>query len=73
VSSFMVFEQVNVMTQGGPLNATTTVIHQIFERAFVQYQMGYASAMAVLMFFIVLIITFLNFYIGKHRQHVDMG
>jgi multiple sugar transport system permease protein len=73
VSSFMVFEQVNVMTQGGPLNATTTVIHQIFERAFVQYQMGYASAMAVFMFFIVLIITFLNFYFGKHRQHVDMG
>ncbi|WP_246079666.1 carbohydrate ABC transporter permease [Paenibacillus piri] len=73
VSSFMVFEQVNVMTQGGPLNATTTVIHQIFQRAFVQYQMGYASAMAVFMFFIVLIVTLLNFYFGKQGQNVDMG
>ena len=33
INAFNVFEQVNVMTGGGPMNATTTIVHQIYTRA----------------------------------------
>jgi ABC-type sugar transport system permease subunit len=67
VSSFSVFEQVNIMTQGGPINATTTIVHQIYERAFSFFQMGYASAMAVILIIVTLLLTLLNFKMSK--QH----
>ncbi len=65
VQSFSVFEQVNVMTQGGPMNATTTVVHQIFDRAFSQFQMGYASAMATVLLLVTIALTFTNFKYGQ--------
>ena len=65
VNSFNVFDQINVMTQGGPMNATTTVVHQIYKRAFEQYQMGYASAMGVLLLVVTLVLTLLNFRWGS--------
>jgi len=67
VSSFSVFEQVNIMTQGGPVNATTTIVHQIYERAFSFFQMGYASAMAMTLVVATLLLTLLNFKMSK--QH----
>ena len=44
VEAFKSFDQVQIMTNGGPLNTTTTMVHQIYQRAFNEYQMGYASA-----------------------------
>ncbi|GIO62815.1 carbohydrate ABC transporter permease [Paenibacillus cineris] len=72
INSFMVFEQVNIMTSGGPLNSTTTVVHQIYLRAFQDFQMGYASAMAVVLFVITLIITLLNFRYGNQGDDLDV-
>jgi ABC-type sugar transport system permease subunit len=46
IASFQVFSQVFVMTNGGPNNSTTTIVHQIYRTAFVHLEMGYASAMA---------------------------
>lgn len=53
------------MTQGGPITATTTVVHQIYQRAFHDFRMGYASAMSVVLFIIILLITLLNFRLFK--------
>ena len=73
VQSFSVFEQVNVMTQGGPMNATTTIVHQIYERAFTQFQMGYASAMAVFLLTITIILTAINFRSGNKGADLEIG
>jgi ABC-type sugar transport system permease subunit len=68
VASFSVFEQVNVMTQGGPMNATTTIVHQIYQRGFTQFQMGYASSMAVCLLVILVVFTALNFKYGNQAS-----
>ena len=65
IQSFAVFEQVNIMTSGGPNNATTTIVHQLYTRGFVNYQMGYASSMGVVLLIFTMILTLLNFRYGK--------
>jgi multiple sugar transport system permease protein/raffinose/stachyose/melibiose transport system permease protein len=73
VNSFSVFEQVNIMTNGGPLNSTTTIVHQIFRRGFLEYKMGYASSMAVLLLMFSLGITMLVFKFGNKGQDTDVS
>lgn len=69
INSFNMFEQVQVMTNGGPLNSTTTIVHQIYIRAFTQYKMGYASAQSVILILIILIPILLSF---RHSKAEDM-
>ena len=73
ISSFNVFEQVNVLTGGGPMNKTTTIVHQIYIRGFTEFKMGYASTISVVLMFIVSIITIINFRFGNQGQDTDMG
>ena len=73
ISSFNVFEQVNVLTNGGPMNATTTIVHQIYIRGFTEFKMGYASAISVVLMVIVSIITLINFRFGNQGQDTDIG
>lgn len=65
INNFNVFEQIQVMTKGGPLNSTTTVVHQIYLRAFSEFQMGYAAAMSIMLLIFVACITALNFRFSK--------
>lgn len=65
IASFQVFGQIYMMTNGGPDNATTTLAHQIYLNAFQYYKMGYASAMAVVLLVIILVITTVNFRYGN--------
>lgn len=62
------FEQVRIMTNGGPVDATTTMTHQIYMRAFSEFKMGYASAMSVALFALVFIVTLLNLRFGGQLQ-----
>lgn len=73
VNSFAVFEQVNIMTGGGPLNRTTTVVHQIYRRGFLEFKMGYASAMAILLLAFSLAVTMLVFKFGNKGQDIDVS
>ena len=60
ISSFQVFTPVNVMTGGGPGYATTTLISLLYNSGFVEFQMGKASAIAVVIFVILSILTFIQ-------------
>jgi len=73
INNFNVFEQVNILTGGGPMNATTTIMHQVYVRAFVEYNMGYASAVTVLLIVIVAVFTGLNFRFGSRGQDLDLS
>ncbi len=65
IRSFQVFDQIYIMTRGGPAKATTTIAFEIYEKAFQFYRMGYSSAMAVVLLLIVGGITLINFSYGK--------
>lgn len=60
IDSFQVFEQIYVMTGGGPVHSTTVMTYEIYRNAFESYRMGYASAQAFLLFLIVFILTLIS-------------
>jgi len=60
IGASQVFAQVYVMTNGGPNNATTVIVHQIFQNAFSFLKMGYASAMAFALFGIIFVLSMVN-------------
>ena len=57
ISSFQVFEQTYIMTQGGPGNATLTLVYLIFQNGFTWLRMGYASALSFVLFAMLFVIT----------------
>lgn len=61
IGQFQVFTQAYVMTNGGPLNSTMFYVYYLFENAFQYLNMGYAAAMAWILFVIVLFLTVLVF------------
>lgn len=65
------FDIINVMTQGGPLDATNIFIYDIYRNAFQYLQMGYASAQAYILFVFVLLITLLNWWLQKRWVHYE--
>lgn len=73
INSFMVFEQVSIMTAGGPMERTTTLVHRIYLSAFQQFRMGYAMAMAMILFVIVVVVTLLNFRYGNQGHDAEIG
>jgi multiple sugar transport system permease protein len=59
IGSFQVFTQAYIMTKGGPNNATLTQVLYIYNKAFLQFHFGYASALAWALFVIILVFTLL--------------
>jgi len=59
IGSFQVFTQVYVMTGGGPNNASLTIVLYLYQRGFINLRFGYASAIAWILFFIILFFTML--------------
>jgi multiple sugar transport system permease protein len=71
INSFQVFDQVYVMTGGGPGDATTVVVQQIVKYAFQYGRVGYASAMSIVLFAIVMLVTALQVRLQKRWVHYD--
>jgi multiple sugar transport system permease protein len=67
INSFQVFDQVYVMTQGGPAGATTVLVERIVANAFAYSRMGYASSMSLVLFLLIFGTTFL-FYRMRRWQ-----
>jgi len=59
------FDMISVMTQGGPLDASNVLVFNIWRTAFVNFQMGYASAMAYILFLVVLVFTIVQWLLQK--------
>jgi multiple sugar transport system permease protein len=66
ISAFQVFAQAYVLTGGGPGNTTTTLVLYLYEQGFRFYKLGFASAIAWVLFLIILLITVVQF-IGQKR------
>jgi multiple sugar transport system permease protein len=63
------FDSINVMTQGGPLDATNIFIYDIYQNAFQYFRMGYASAQAYILFVAVFVFTILNWSFQRKWVH----
>lgn len=60
INSFQLFDQVVIMTNGGPVNSTTSIVHQVYLNAFENYKMGFASAQSMVLFGIILLFTLIQ-------------
>lgn len=60
ISAMKIFAEIYVMTKGGPLNSTKTIVYYIYEKAFENLDLGYASAMAVILLVIVMVFSLVN-------------
>lgn len=69
IASFKVFETINVMTQGGPDNATNTLVYYIYQNGFSFYKIGYASAVGVFLMIIVALLTIVYFAVLQKKVH----
>lgn len=61
IEAFNMFESIFVMTQGGPVGSTSTIMYYIYEQGFSNYNMGYASALAWIFFAIILVVTLIQY------------
>ncbi|MEO5970862.1 MAG: sugar ABC transporter permease [Bdellovibrionia bacterium] len=65
VSQFQIFGQVLLMTRGGPANSTRVLVQYIYEKSFRDWQVGYASAISMVLFFAMMMISLLQFKFSK--------
>lgn len=61
IEAFNMFESIFIMTNGGPLGSTSTIMYYIYEQGFGNYNMGYASAIAWIFFVVIMIITLIQY------------
>ncbi|WP_316569573.1 sugar ABC transporter permease [Neobacillus sp. YIM B06451] len=69
INAFQTFGQVDILTKGGPSQATNLIVYSIYREAFVNYQFGTASAQAVFLFICILVVTILQFKLGERKVH----
>lgn len=60
IHSFQIFQQAYIVTEGGPQDATTTVVYYVYKNAFEWFHMGYACTQAALLFVILIVATFIQ-------------
>jgi multiple sugar transport system permease protein len=65
INSLQLFDEVYLSTQGGPLNATTVLVYYLYNQAFQQFNFGYASAIAYFLFLVIIVITVIQFRVGR--------
>lgn len=69
ISAFQVFDQVAVMTLGGPADATKVFNYYIYQQAFISFRAGYASAVSTVLFVILLALTILQLRLSRQWVH----
>ena len=68
IGYFQLFSEPYVMTAGGPLRATTSVVLMMYEEGFRWWRMGYAAAIAFVLFIVILIATLIQFRLQRERE-----
>lgn len=69
INAFQSFGQIDILTQGGPVNETNLLVYSIYREAFVNYKFGSASAQAIVLFILILLMTALQFKLGERKVH----
>ncbi|GHU72685.1 sugar ABC transporter permease [Spirochaetia bacterium] len=70
IGSFQTFDIINLMTKGGPGRSSSLLAHYLYQNAFKYMKMGYASALAYLLFFVIMLITIINMQFEKKSHEI---
>ena len=68
IEAFNMFESIFIMTQGGPVGSTSTIMYYIYEQGFMNYNMGYASALAWIFFALIMIVTMIQYRFRNEQE-----
>ncbi|UPQ85000.1 sugar ABC transporter permease [Ignavigranum ruoffiae] len=68
INAFQGFGQINILTKGGPGQATNVIVYDIYRNAFMNYRYGFASAESVILFLIVMILTIIMFKLRRKES-----
>ena len=71
INSFQVFTTAFVLTQGGPLDSTLFYVLYLWRKAFVSFAFGYASALATILFFVIMLLTAVSFWVSRRLVHYE--
>jgi ABC-type sugar transport system permease subunit len=71
ISSMQVFQSVDIMTNGGPLEATKAMVYWIYDMAFAEFRTGRASALVIIFFFIIILLTLLQMFVSRKKVHYE--
>jgi len=69
IASMKVFETIALMTKGGPINSTNTFVFYLYENGFEFFKIGYASAVGVVLMFVLGLLTFVYFQMLSRKVH----
>ncbi|MNY69831.1 sn-glycerol-3-phosphate transport system permease protein UgpA [compost metagenome] len=69
ISSLQSFGQIHILTKGGPAGSTEVLVYSIYKEAFVNYQFGTGSAISIVLFLIILLLTFIQFVFAEKKVH----
>ncbi len=67
ISAFQVFDQVYVMTEGGPSDATLTVVYYLYKQGFQYFRVGYAATIALVLFLIIMAVTLVQWFVTQKK------
>lgn len=68
ISATKVFEEIYVMTQGGPLNASKTVVYYLYEQAFQNLEISYACTIGLVLFLVIFVLSIFNLYLSRQTN-----
>ena len=71
ITSFQVFDLIYLMTQGGPLDSTNVLVYAIYKNAFEYFNIGKASAIAYVLFVIILVLTLIQWALRKKIVYLE--
>ena len=69
INSLQSFDIIRSMTQGGPLQGTTTLVYEVYRDGFVDGSAGYASAVAMILFVLLLVVTLVQMVFVERKVH----
>ena len=69
INALHLFDEIYLTTKGGPLYSTTVLVYYLFVQAFQNFAAGYGAAMAYVLFGIILVISIIEFMVGKRLVH----
>jgi putative chitobiose transport system permease protein len=67
ISATKVFEEIYIMTQGGPRNSSKTVVYYVYERAFNDLDISYACAIGLVLFLVILVLSIVNLKLSQQK------
>ncbi|WP_059104362.1 carbohydrate ABC transporter permease [Shouchella shacheensis] len=68
INGFQVFDQIHIMTQGGPARSTYAIVYYIYQKGFNETNFGYASVLAVFLFVVILLFTLIAYKVNQKQE-----